>query len=70
MATKTKQAKTTVNRRDENIKVWLYALADEMEKLTPWEQDFLENVDDWWNQGNEISERQYKRLEELYRRIF
>jgi len=48
------------------IESWIYACREHAERLTKWEQDFIESVSEQFDAGRDLSERQREILERIY----
>ena len=58
-----------VGTGEEHIKAVRYALgycADNLDRLTDWEQDFIESVTDQFERSGHLSEKQEDVLERIY----
>ena len=70
MATKRKSTAPDLDRQIENVGIWIHALEDHTDRMSLWEQNFLENVSDWFGDGGNLSPAQYETLEKLYRKFY
>lgn len=55
---------------EKNVEIWMLALADQTEKMSDWENQFLESISDQMDNGVELSMKQYEKLETIYRKFF
>lgn len=51
------------------INIWITALEDQTDRMTPWEVDFITNVSDQFENG-ELSEKQITTLKNVYEKYY
>lgn len=55
---------------DKNVETWLLALEDQTEKMSDWENEFIESISDRVDNGESLSMKQYDKLEAIYRKFY
>lgn len=51
------------------ISIWISALSDQTDRMTPWEVDFITNVSDQFENG-QLSDKQITTLKNVYDKYY
>lgn len=57
-----------MSKHDEHVQM-LKDCEDREEKLTDWERSFISSLTEWVDKGHTLTDKQAKRLDEIWERI-
>lgn len=65
--TKTREGLTGIAK---DMAIWIDALSDETDRMNDWERNFITDMSDKFDNGENFSVRQIERLKEVYDKYF